>query len=170
MLFMGQEFLEDKRWSDDPNAVDRMIWWAGLEGLDKAMSDHHRFTRDLLWLRRRYRALRDEAINVFHVHVDNRVLAFHRWIPSVGEDVVVVASLNERSWEDHGYQLGFPGPGQWDEVFNSDVYENYFNPSPRGNYGGVRADGPGLHGMPASADVTLPANSVLVFARPSAGS
>src|SRR5262249_42034881 len=27
MLFMGQEFLEDKGWSDNPHQTDYLIWW-----------------------------------------------------------------------------------------------------------------------------------------------
>jgi 1,4-alpha-glucan branching enzyme len=165
MLFMGQEFLEDKYWSDDPHAANLLIWWQGLEGEDKAMSDHHRFTRDLIWLRRKQPALRGEGLNVFHVHNDNRVIAFHRWLPGRGRDVVVVASLNEGTFYDHSYRLGFPGGGHWHEVFNSDIYDNFFNPIAQGNPGGVTADGPALHGLPCSAGITLPANSILVFAR-----
>jgi 1,4-alpha-glucan branching enzyme len=165
MIFMGQEFLEDKPWTDDPDTTNLMIWWAGLEGLDKHMSDHHRFTRDLMWLRRRHPALRGEAINVFHVHNDNRVIAFHRWLPGVGRDVVIVASLNEKTFYGHSYHLGFPGDGQWHEVFNSDIYDNFFNPNCQGNPGGITAAGPGMHGLPSSAEITLPANSILVFAR-----
>ncbi len=165
MIFMGQEFLEDKQWSDDPHRTDLMIWWGGLEGADRHMSDHHRFTRDLLWLRRKQPALRAEGINVFHVHNVNRVIAFHRWIPGFGRDVVIVASLCESTYTAHSYQLGFPGGGHWNEVFNSDIYDNWFNPVAQGNYGGVDADGPPLHGLPNSAGITIPANSILVFAR-----
>jgi 1,4-alpha-glucan branching enzyme len=52
MLFMGQEFLEDKMWSDSPDLMAFRIWWDGLAA-DKAMSDHLRFTRELIALRRR---------------------------------------------------------------------------------------------------------------------
>lgn len=165
MIFMGQEFLEDKYWTDNPHAANLMIWWEGLEGKDKAMSDHHRFTRDLLWLRRNQPALCGEGINVFHVHNDNRVIAFHRWLPGSGRDVVVVVSLNEGTFYDHSYQLGFPGVGHWNEVFNSDIYDNFFNPASQGNPGGINAAGPALHDLPCSAGITLPANSILVFAR-----
>src|SRR5205085_1604554 len=83
MLFMGEEFLEDKLWSDDPNDRDHLIWWDGLQD-DKVMIDHLRFTRELAALRRSQPALRGEPINVFHVHNGNRVLAFHRWLESLG--------------------------------------------------------------------------------------
>ena len=108
------------------------------------MQDHLRFTRELIALRRNFRALRSDSINVFHVHDGNRVLAFHRWIEGEGEDVVVVASLNEQT--QYSYQLGFPGGGQWREVFNSDVYDNWVNPMVAGNGGGVEASGPAMHG------------------------
>ena len=98
MIFMGQEFLEDKYWTDWPHRPDLLIYWAGLEGKDKDMSDQHRFTRDLMWLRRRHPALRDNGLNVFHTHNDNRVIAFHRWIPGIGRDVVVATSLNETTF------------------------------------------------------------------------
>ncbi|HSJ04865.1 MAG TPA: alpha-amylase family glycosyl hydrolase [Verrucomicrobium sp.] len=165
MIFMGQEFLEDKQWTDWQGKPQLLIWWAGLEGKDKAMSDQHRFTRDLMWLRRKQPGLRGDGLNVFHVHNQNRVIAFHRWIPGTGKDVVVVASLNENTFYNHSYQIGFPGGGHWQEVFNSDIYDQYFNPQAQGNPGGVTAGGSGRDGLPASAGITLPANSILVFAR-----
>jgi 1,4-alpha-glucan branching enzyme len=165
MLFMGQEFLEDKWWSDDPNRTDRFIWWAGLEGRDRHMSDYHRFTRDFIWLRRRHPALRSEPINVYHIDNFNRVIAYHRWVPGVGRDVVVVVSLREQTFYDHSYALGFPESGHWNEKGNSDLFDHFANPWVQGNPGGVDADGPPMHGMGQSARITIPANSILVFTR-----
>ena len=165
MIFMGQEFLEDKYWTDWQGRPELLIWWDGLEGKDKHMSDQHRFTRDLIWLRRKHPALRGEGINVFHVHNDNRVIAFHRWVPAVGRDVVVIASLNESTFYDHSYRIGFPIGGHWNEVFNSDVYDQWVNPNTQGNFGGITADEGEWDGLPTSARITLPANSLLVFAR-----
>ena len=168
MLFMGQEFLEDKQWSDNlPVALGNLIWWGGLDRGDKPMVDQLRCTQDLVGLRRRHPALRGEAINVFHVHNDTRVIAYHRWLEGLGRDIVVVASLNEATFPD--YRLGFPGAGRWLEVFNSDVYDNWVNPHPAGNGGSVTADGAPLHGLPCSASIVIPANGLLVFARASGG-
>jgi 1,4-alpha-glucan branching enzyme len=169
MLFMGQEFLEDKLWSDNPNRTDRMIWWDGLEGSDRHMADFHRFAKDLIWLRRRHPALRADPINVYFPDNDNdnnnRVLAFHRWLPGPGRDIVVVVSLVEHTFYDQSYALGFPRPGHWHEVFNSDFYDYFPNPWVQGNPVGVTADGPPMHDLPHSAGVTIPANSVQVFAK-----
>jgi 1,4-alpha-glucan branching enzyme len=160
LVFMGQEFLEDKPWSD--SNPDLLIYWDGLSS-DRAMQDHLRFYRELIALRRHQPALRGEAINVFHVHNGNRVIAFQRWVVGTGRDVVIVASLNESTW--WSYTLGFPGPGRWLEVFNSDVYDHWVNPLVAGNGTGVDASGPPLHGVPCSANIVIPANGFVVFAR-----
>lgn len=161
MIFMGQEFLEDKRWADDPvHHPGTLIYWDGL-GTDKAMIDFHRFTRELLWLRHQQPALGGESVAT--VLMDNfaRVLAFHRWIEGIGRDVIVVVSLNEATLS--GYRIPFPSGGEWREAFNSDVYDNWVNPNVAGNGGRIDANGPGLNGLAASAAVVVPANSVLVF-------
>jgi len=166
MLFMGQEFLEDKPFSDDP-ASGNLIWWEGVEGSDKAMADHLRFTSDLIRVRWRQPALRGDGAHVYYANSLDRVLAFQRWVEGVGRDVVVVVSLGEQTF--WGYRIGFPGPGQWLEVFNSDVYDNWVNPLVAGNGGFVWADATPMHGLPASASLVIPANGILVFARDRGG-
>jgi 1,4-alpha-glucan branching enzyme len=162
-LFMGQEFLEDKQWSWDAESSN-LLWWDGLNaGIDPAMVNHLRFTQDLIRLRWNHAALRGDNVNPFHVSNSNRVLAFHRWLEGTGRDVVVVGTLSETTW--YSYNVGFPGPGPWAEVFNSDVYDNWVNPIVAGNGGGISASGPPLHGLPASASIVIPANGFVVFAR-----
>ncbi len=162
LLFMGQEFLEDKPWSDTPDPSHE-IWWQGLDNGDKTMSDFLRFTRELIALRKNQPALRGEGCQVTHVHNGNRVVVFQRWVEGAGNDVMVAATLSETNW--YGYRIGFPGAGEWKEVFNSDVYDNWVNPAVAGNGGGVYASGPPLHGLAASAAIVIPANGFVVFAR-----
>ena len=139
MLFMGQEFLEDKPWSDDVYHHPHLrLHWAGVEPPsgqigDRHMIDFRRCVRELIHLRHRLPALRADGFRVFHVHDANRVLAFHRWVPGEGRDVVVVANLSEHTWLD--YQLGLPRSGRWEEAFNSDVYDHWVNPWAQGNGG-----------------------------------
>ena len=164
MLFMGQEFLEDKQWSDNLDFhKDLLLFWAGLDAGDKQMLDHLRFTRELLALRWKQPALRGQGYRAVHANNQNRVLAFHRWVEGEGRDVMVVAHLS--TFNRFDYRIGFPGGGGWREVFNSDVYENWVNPGVTGNGGGVNADSDGRDGFNFSAALTLPANSLLVFAR-----
>ena len=100
-----------------------LLHWAGLDHGDKQMLDHVRFTRELIELRWRHPGLRGQGFRVVHAHDANRVLAFHRWVEGVGQDVIVVVHL--ATFHRFGYRIGFPGDGEWREVFNSDVYENW---------------------------------------------
>jgi 1,4-alpha-glucan branching enzyme len=162
-LFMGQEFLEDKPWDTNPAGPD-LLGWDGLNsGVDRAMTDHLRFTQDLIRLRQNQPALRGDNVNAFYAADTDRVVAFHRWLEATGQDVIVVASLAESTW--YSYNLGFPAPGWWAEVFNSDVYDNWVNPWVAGNGTGIQVNGGPLHGFVASASVVIPANGVMVFAR-----
>ena len=161
-LFMGQEFLEDKPWSDNPN--DGLnIFFDGLSAEDNSMRNHLLFTQELVALRRSLPALNGEGVNAFLHHNIDRVIGFQRWVEGVGQDVVVVASLNESTF--FGYVVGFPGNGRWREVFNSDVYDNFVNPIVAGNGGQVFANGAGAYGLPFSASIVIPANGLLVFTR-----
>src|SRR5208337_5147385 len=68
-IFMGQEFLEDKQWREDPAASANLIWWGGLNaGTDPAMVNHLRFTQDLIRLRWNQPALRGDNVNAFYVN------------------------------------------------------------------------------------------------------
>jgi 1,4-alpha-glucan branching enzyme len=164
MLFMGQEFLEDKQWSDDfVSQHDLLLNWAGLDRGDKQMLDHVRFTGELLTMRRNTHGLRGQGFRTVHAHDQNRVLAFHRWVEGAGHDVIVVVHL--APFNRFGYRIGFPGGGEWREVFNSDVYEHWVNPVVIGNGGRVVADPHPLHDLGYSAALVLPANSLLIFAR-----
>ena len=165
-LFMEQEFLEDKQWSDDPASAN-LLYWQGLVDQvasgHKQMADFLRFTQELIALRKHLPGLRGEGINVFYRHNLDRVIAFHRWVPGEGAGVIVVASLAEQTRYD--FRLGFTRDGFWREVFNSDVYEYWVNPHVAGNATGIHVNGPGLHGLPSAASVIIPANAVLVFSR-----
>jgi 1,4-alpha-glucan branching enzyme len=163
MLFMGQEFLEDKQWSDDLGAPHSRIFWPGLEGDDPTMRDFLRFTRELIRLRRQFPALRAEGFAITDVQEENRVLVFQRWVPGVGGDVVVVVSFANAP--KYGCEIGLPRSGEWREVFNSDVYDHWINPQAAGNGGRIFARDEPRHRLPCSAAITVPANSVTVFAQ-----
>jgi 1,4-alpha-glucan branching enzyme len=164
MLFMGQEFLEDKQWSDNFDFDKQLLLhWAGIDAGDKQMVDHIRFVRELIGVRWQQPALRAQGFRVVHAHDQNRVLAFHRWVEGEGRDVMVVAHLSPFNRFD--YRIGFPSGGEWREIFNSDVYENWVNTGVVGNGGGVFAGPEPLHGFGSSAALVLPANALLVFAR-----
>jgi len=163
MLFMGQEFLEDKPWSDDVAArPGLLIWWDGLEQ-DKAAADFLRFMQDVIRMRRERPALRSESVRVSRLQNADRIIVIHRWVERKGLDLVVIANLKEE--QQIGYAVGLPFAGRWYEIFNSDYYQDFPNPSPVGNGGSVIADGAELDGFGYSATLTIPPLGVLVLAR-----
>jgi 1,4-alpha-glucan branching enzyme len=164
MLFMGQEFLEDKPWHDDVvNWSEFLIWWEGLNDRDRHMRDFQRFVADLIHLRRLRPSLKGEGVAVPQVHEIDRILVMHRWVVGEGRDLVIVASFNENTLDD--YPVEFPWPGQWKEIFNSDYYDHFPNPWVSGNHGSVVANGPPGGVYVHSARIKIPANTALIFAR-----
>jgi 1,4-alpha-glucan branching enzyme len=163
MLFMGQEFLEDKQWDDAVAAFPNLlIDWTGL-GTNKVMQDYLQFTKDLIGLRRATLALRGEQLRVSTADSFNRVMAIHRWIDGVGGDTLFAFNMQE--FNRFGYRVGFPGTGEWRELFNSDFYDQMPNPGTAGNGGHIFADGQPWDDMPVSAEITIPANGFIVFSR-----
>jgi 1,4-alpha-glucan branching enzyme len=164
MLFMGQEFLEDKQWSDDPGRDERfLLYWAGLDGNDRHMQDFLRFVSDAIQIRRSCPGLTGEGFRVILIDEENRILAFQRWVEGIGYDVVVVASLNENPL--YGYRLGMPYAGTWIELLNSDYYDFFPNEQTKGNDGFVNAIDMPMHDLAASAELTIPPNAVLIFVK-----
>lgn len=158
MLFQGQEFLEDQWFRDD----DPIDWH-----LNEAYRGIVLLYRDLIALRLNKggttRGLMGQHTKVFHTNQQTGVLAFHRWMEGgAGDDVVVVANLQNTTWGD--YRIGFPAAGQWRLVFNSDA-KDYSE-----DFGGagavdVTAGEPAQDGCPASAVVNLAPYAVLIYAR-----
>ncbi|MEO8592939.1 MAG: alpha amylase C-terminal domain-containing protein [Candidatus Solibacter sp.] len=161
-IFVGQEFLEDQPWDENPGGPN-VLGWDRLNDPDHIASNHLAFTQDLIRMRRERVALRSDQVHAYYCSDRDRVLAFHRWVEGVGEDVIIIASFAESTFR--SYDVGFPFGGFWKEIFNSDVYDHFVNPMVAGNGGGVWANGPGMHGFGASAAVVLPANGVVVFKR-----
>jgi 1,4-alpha-glucan branching enzyme len=156
MLFMGQERLEDKQWSDSGRLhPDLAVGWGDAPESQVFLD----CVRQLVALRRRLGSLRTGRIDVFHVVNNNRVLAFHRWRDDGAERVAVVISFSESAFPD--YTLGFPSPGRWVEAFNSSDFHD--RPTNRLSNQPFSALGGRLHGQPCSASIAIPANSILVF-------
>jgi 1,4-alpha-glucan branching enzyme len=158
MLFMGQEFLEFKPWSD---SRDFSLDWSRVDRFSGMVGLHRRLIR----LRRNWdnntRGLRGANINVFHVNPDG-VIAFHRWDRGgPGDDVVVIANLTNRRWD--SYNVGFPRAGTWYLRFNSD-YPGYGADFSNVGYDTTAAVGRN-QGMPANGNVGLGPYSLIILSQ-----
>lgn len=163
MIFMGQEILEHRYWSDNPGYyADALVHWQELPQQPERQA-HLRFMQDLLALRRERPGLTGRISRAYQVHDLDRILVLLRGTGNSDDDIVVVFSLNESTH--HQYPIGMPAGGTWYEVFNGDAYDTDPSREIAGNGGAIDASGPGRNGMPASANITIPANGILVFAR-----
>jgi len=158
MLFQGQEFVEDRWFSDtDPLDWSRCERFAGIVQL----------YRDLIRLRRNWfdntRGLRGRSTNVFHVNNYDKVLAMHRWDQGgPGDDVVVVLNFSSRTFDQ--YRIGLPCEGPWHLRLNTNA--SVYDPS----FSGVSAHGTwgdrgGRDGLEFNGEVALPPYTALIYSQ-----
>ncbi len=159
LLFMGGEFGQEREWNHDA-ALD----WHLLD--DPAHAGIRRLVRDLNALYRQEGALHeaDCAPGGFDWidggDAERNVFSFVRRGREGTPPVVVIANMAPVVRE--GYQLGMPSAGVWLERLNTDAAD--YGGSGAGNGGRVIAGGEGMHGLAASATLTLPPLATLFLA------
>ncbi|WP_036257451.1 1,4-alpha-glucan branching protein GlgB [Methylocapsa aurea] len=158
LLFMGQEFAQRREW-----CADRGLDWSLLEApIHKGVQD---LIRDLNKLHRTMPALhaRDCEAEGFRWIVsedrDQSVVVFARF--GAERDAPVVMATNFTPEPRLRYKIGLPRPGTWREILNTDA--SPYGGSGMGNFGAVIASSEPSHGLPASAELTLPPLASLYF-------
>jgi 1,4-alpha-glucan branching enzyme len=151
LLFMGQEFGQDREWSHE-----RSLDWHLLE--DHGHGGVQALVRDLNHVYRDHPALweRDDDHEAFGWleanDADANVLAFVRWGSGDSKPVVCICNLSPVPRE--GYRVGLPRPGSWAEVLNTDA--DAYGGASIGNMGAVESEAQPWHNQPFSGAVTLP--------------
>ena len=166
LLFMGTELAPEQEWNHD-----RQLPWKEAEG-DAARIGYARLLDDLARLYHSSPSLwagdHDPAGFEWidgEGTSDPSVVAWVRRgaVPGMPEEITVVVQ-NDAATTRHGYLLGLPAPGQWDELLNTDSAS--YGGTNVGNGGRVWAEAQPCGGQPASAQVVVPARGTL-FLRPS---
>lgn len=158
MIFQGQEFLEDK-WFTDTEALD----WDRAKELESIIYLY----RDLIHLRRNLRGvtrgLTGQHVHVYHTNQTEKVVAYHRWYDGgPGDSTVVVLNMTNRTLP--GYTVGFPAPGHWALRFDS--HASVYSADYEGQVSGDVTAEPGEYdGQPAHANVALGPYSGLIFSQ-----
>jgi 1,4-alpha-glucan branching enzyme len=158
MIFQGQEFLEDG-WFQDQKPLD----WAKLDRFSGIAALY----RDLFRLRRNVEGctggLKGRGVEVHHVNIEAKVLAYHRFDRGGPADsCVVVVNLTARSWKD--YWIGLPAAGLWRVRFNSDwdgydpEFDNVYTPD-------VTGIPEGQDHLPAKGAVSFGPYSVVILSQ-----
>ncbi len=160
LIFMGQEFAQVGEW----NESDGLEWWRTDEPThDGVMSLVCRLNEVYL----SHPALWSDDFTphgfewIDGSDADNNVLTFLR--RSKNDDDVVVVAVNFAGIPHNDYRVGFPEPGRWDEILNTDAVE--YGGSGVGNLGAVETEAVAWNGREQSAQIQLPPFGVVYFAR-----
>jgi 1,4-alpha-glucan branching enzyme len=159
LLFMGGEIGQNNEWNEN-GEID---WWlldAGPfhRGLQK-------FVEDLNHLYRKTPSLwqADYDYSGFYwidcADNENSVLSFVRQKNDGTNPVAVILNLTPVARPN--YRLGLPRAGKWKEILNSDA--GIYGGSNQGNFGEIYAHEHKCHNQNHSAEINLPAMSVLAF-------
>lgn len=151
LLFMGCEFGQWQEWN-----YDTSLEWDSLNA-----ANHHglqQMVQDLNGLYKNEPALYENDFEesgfewIDASDTDNNVLSFIRKAKSSAEFLIIVSNFTPVLW--HGYRIGVPQSGQYNEIFNSDS-ENYWG-SNMSNDGGLITDSIPMHGHQQSLSLILP--------------
>ncbi|MCJ1899458.1 MULTISPECIES: 1,4-alpha-glucan branching protein GlgB [Paracoccus] len=158
LLFMGQEFAQGSEWNHDAE-----IDWAcignplhyGMQLLVRDLNAIYRTTPALY-------AHDCDGAGFQWIEANDAAHSIYAWVRRGGPgDAEVVVVCNFTPVERSGWRMGFPQPGLWREVLNTDA--EVYGGAGRGNLGRVTALPGESHGQPAHADLVLPPLSTLIF-------
>ena len=163
LLFMGAEPGSPREWDHDSSLDWHLLADPAHAGLAHWVADLNRFYRGepALWRR-------DPDPEGFRWSVvddaEHGVLAVVRL--GAGEDPPLVAVFNFTPVARHGYRLGVPAGGRWEEALNSDAGE--YGGGGVGNLGAVEAAAEPEGEWPARLELTVPPLGA-AFLRPAGG-
>ncbi len=151
LLFMGQEFAQEREWSHE-----RSLDWHLLEspehaGIQSLVRDLNHAYRDepALW----ENDFEPEGFYWIEPNdAESNVVAFARTTKDFSRVLVAVANLSPIPRGP--YRIGLPRAGRWVERVNTD--STFYGGSDTGNLGPVAAEPIPWGGQPFSAEITLP--------------
>jgi 1,4-alpha-glucan branching enzyme len=156
LLFMGQEFGQEREWSHERSLDWHLLEHADHAGLQTLVGDLNRayVETPALWAR-------DDEAEAFRWleanDADHNVIAFARFGRTDGEVLVCVCNLSPVVR--YGYRVGLPRPGVWVERLNTD--SRHYGGADIGNWGGRVAEDVPWHDQLHSTELNLPPLGVL---------
>jgi 1,4-alpha-glucan branching enzyme len=158
LLFMGGEIGQWAEWRHDHSLDWDLLAYAPHQGIQRWVRDLNRLyvgepclhQLDHQWAGFEWVDCNDS---------DQSTLSYLRRGQSP-DDALLVA-LNFTPVPRHGYHLGAPWGGVWQEILNSDAHD--YGGSGQGNFGGVAAQATPCHGRSHTLPVTLPPLAAVVF-------
>jgi 1,4-alpha-glucan branching enzyme len=163
LLFMGGDFGQGREWNHDASLDWDLLEKPQHRGVHRWVSDLNRLYRTEPALH----SLDCDAAGFEWIACDNAAestIAFLRKGLAANEALLV--ACNFTPVPRHGYRIGVPRGGRWEEVLNSDA--PIYGGSGQGNLGGIAAEPVSWQGRPHMLTVTLPPLAIVIFKAPSA--
>ncbi len=158
LLFMGQEFAQQREWSESRGLDWHLLDQPGHAGMKTLIADLNRLYRETPALH----AGDCEADGFEWLIVDDDANSVYAWLRKAGDGQPPLAVVtNFTPVPRDNYRLPLPKTGRWRERLNTDA-TNYGG-SGRGNLGAITARAEPSHGQPASADISLPPMATVMF-------
>jgi 1,4-alpha-glucan branching enzyme len=151
MLFMGDEFGQEREWAHDGSLDWHLLQQPLHEGLRHWVENINHLYRNEPALH----LLECDPAGFEWVDCNDSaasVVSLLRKSKNPNESVLVVCNFTPIPRMD--YRVGVPHAGFWREILNSDAKE--YGGSGSGNYGGREAEGVPAHGKPCSLRLMLP--------------
>ncbi len=158
LLFMGQEFAQGREWNHSESLDWHLCDDPQHQGIQTLVRDLNHLYGDTPALH--VNDTRPEGFGWLEAN-DAEHSVFAYWRKGRDGDPMAVVAVNMTPVERPVYRLGFPAPGRWDEVLNTDA--EAYDGGNRGNLGGIETEPVDWHDQAQSAYVVLPPLSVVVF-------
>ena len=158
LLFMGDEFAQDKEWKYDDSLAWHLVEAKEHKGIQRLVSD-------LNHLIQKEPALYENDCDpagfdwIDGSDIQHSVIAFMRFDAKKKETLIVCCNFTPATL--HNYRLGAPYAGTYKEIFNSN--SQYYGGTNTGNKGAVTSENIPYHGKPYSVNLLLPPLSTIIL-------
>jgi len=158
LLFMGGEFGQWAEWNHDHSLDWHLLEFAPHQGVQRWVRDLNRvYVGESSLHERDCQPAGFEWVDCNDSQ--QSIVAFLRRGAAPAEAVLV--ACNFTPVPRHGYRIGVPWGGRWEELLNSDA--DVYGGSGQGNFGGVVAEQRPGHGRPFTLALTLPPLGMVMF-------
>ncbi len=158
LLFMGGEFGQEREWNHDQSLDWHLLADSSHRGVQSLVRDLNKLYRSTAALHK----LDCEPSGFEWIDGGNATQSVLSYIRRGSEnDAPALVVCNFTPVVQHGFRIGVPKEGRWNEQLNTDAAT--YGGSNVGNLGGVEAEEKSEHGRPFSIEITVPPLATVVF-------
>ncbi|MCZ2343697.1 MAG: 1,4-alpha-glucan branching protein GlgB [Bacteroidales bacterium] len=151
LVFMGGEFGQRSEWRHDTSLDWHVTQYDSHKGIQQCVADLNRIYKTEPALHE----LDCDPAGFEWIDANDAGASTFSFLRKAANGVdVILCVFNFTPVPRHDYRVGVPGPGYWQEMFNSDA--SFYWGSNVGNNGGAHAEFQPWHGRPYSLTMTLP--------------